>query len=61
MALINIKDLDAEVNKEIREEEMKEAKRLIKEKRKQISVAEKVVRQLKLEEEDIIARISKGV
>lgn len=57
----DISKLSQDVDKEIKEEEYKEAKKLIKSKRHQIANAEKIIRQLRVEEADIIARLREGV
>lgn len=50
-------DVDAELDEEL----YKKAKKELKAKRIEINTAEKIVRQLKLEEKDIVARLSEGV
>ncbi len=50
-------DVDGELEKELYEV----AKKELKAKRMQIKSAEKIVRQLNLEEKDIVARLSEGV
>lgn len=59
--MFDIKKLTEDVDKEVNEEMYEKAKREIKCKRKEIASAEKIVRRLKLEEKDIVARLSEGV
>lgn len=53
--------LSDDVNEELEEELYKEAKRELKLKRIEINKAEKIVRQLEIQEKDIVARLSEGV
>ena len=53
--------LSEDVDKELDEELYKEAKKELKRKRLEIKSAEKIVRQLQLQEKDIVARLSEGV
>ena len=57
----DLSKLSEDVDKELAEEMYKKAKAELKSKRVEIKAAEKIIRQLQLQEEDIIARISKGV
>ena len=59
--MLEIKEILQEVDDEIKEEAMKKAKHEIKAKRREIAKAEKYVNQLKLEEKDILSRLSEGV
>lgn len=53
--------LSEDVDKELDEELYKKSKAELKSKRLEVKQAEKIVRQLKLEEKDIVARLSEGV
>ncbi len=53
--------LSEDVDKELEEELYKDAKKELKQKRIEINRAEKIVRQLELQEKDIVARLSEGV
>jgi hypothetical protein len=56
-----IQKLSDAVDKEIAEEQFKKHKGELKEIRVSIKKAEKLIKQLKLEEKDLVARISEGV
>ena len=53
--------LSEDVDKELNDELYVKAKKELKAKRLEIKSAEKIVRQLELQEKDIVARLSEGV
>lgn len=58
--MVDIKAIQNEIEAEMRDEEIKRAKSLLKDKAKQIANAERVVLNLRREYDDLIARIGEG-
>lgn len=58
--MVNIKAIQDEIEAEMREDETKRAKSMLKDKAKQIANAERVLENLKREYHDLIVRIGEG-
>ena len=58
--MLDIKELQAQIEKENREEEAARAKNLLKEKSKQIIAARRVLANLEREYNDLVVRIGEG-